>query len=161
VGAHVGEALHGGVEGDGGVGDVELVDGDAVNAEALEAAFDGFAQVIGAGVVDPLGGTDALPSALGGDYEIGWVGMEGFGDEFFGDVGAVGIGGIDEVDSEFDGAAESGDGGIAIGGRSPDAFAGDAHCSVAEPVHGEFAERDGSGGGSGPGGRGWGHEDSC
>ena len=88
---------------------MELIDGDAVKTETLEAAFDGFAEMIGAGVVYPLAGADALPSALGSDDEVGGVGREGFGDEFFRDIGAVGVGGVDEVDAEFDGAAESGD----------------------------------------------------
>jgi hypothetical protein len=149
--AELGEALHGGVEGDGGVGDVELVNGDAVEAEAFEAAFNGFAEVVGAGVVDPLGGANALPSALGGDDEVGGVRVERFGEEFFRDVGAVGVGGVDEVDAEFDGTAEGCDTGVAIGGRSPNAFAGDAHGSVPETVDGEFAERDVSGGRGGDG----------
>ena len=42
--------------------------------------------------------------------------MEGFGDQFFGDVGAVGVGGVDEVDAEVDGAAEGFDGGVVIFG---------------------------------------------
>jgi len=147
--AEVGEALHGRVERNGGVGNVELVDGDAVEAEALEAAFDGFAEVIRACVVDPLGGSDALPSTLGGDDEIGGVGVKSFGDELFRDVGAVGVGGIDEVDAELDCPAKGGDSGVSVRRRSPDAFAGDAHGSVAETVHGEFAKRDGSGCGSG------------
>jgi hypothetical protein len=136
LGVEAGEAFHGGVKGDGGIGDVELVDRDAVEAEALEASFHGFLQVIWRCVVDPLAGADTLPSALGGDDESGGVGMESFGDELFGDVGAVRVGGIDEVDAEFDGSAKGGNGGIAIGGWPPDAFAGDAHGSVAEAVDG-------------------------
>ena len=50
------QGLHGGVEGDGGVGDVELVDVDAVELEAAEAAVDGFFEMFGAGVVGPLAG---------------------------------------------------------------------------------------------------------
>jgi hypothetical protein len=117
----------------------------------LRLPFDRFAEVVGAGVVDPLGRADALPSALGGDDEIGGVGVEGFRDEFFRDVGAVGVCRVDEVDAELDGAAEGRDAGVAICGRSPDAFAGDAHGSVAETVDGEFAERDVSGGRGGDG----------
>jgi hypothetical protein len=158
LGAEAGEAFHGSVEGDGGVGNVELVDGDAVEAEALEASFHGFLQVIWRCVVNPLAGADTLPSALGGDDEVVRVGMEGFSDELFGDVGAVGVGGIDEVDAEFDGSAEGGNGGIAVDWWSPDAFAGDAHSSVGEAVDGEVAERDVSGGGSGEGVRGCGHK---
>src|SRR5579872_3114065 len=153
LGAEVGEGFHGGVEGDGGVGDVELVDVDALEAQAAETAVDGLAEMFGAGVVDPLAGTDALPSAFGGDNEAGGVGVQGLGDEFFGDVGAVGVGGVDEVDAEFDSAAQRAKGGTAVGGRSPDAFSSDAHGPVAEAVNGEIAEVDVSGsGGVGRGG---------
>ena len=106
-------------------------------------------KMLRAGVVDPLAGADALPSALGGDDETSGIGREGFGDQFFGDIGAVGVGGVDEVDSKFNGATQGGDGGSMIGGRSPDAFAGDAHGAIAEAVDCEIAERDGSGGSGG------------
>jgi len=66
---------------------VELVNVDAVELEAAKAAGDGFFEVFGAGVVDPLAGADALPSTLGGDDEAFGVGVEGFGDELFRDVG--------------------------------------------------------------------------
>lgn len=138
--AEVGQAFHGGVEGDGGIGYVELVDGDAIEAEALEAALDGLAEVSGAGIVDPLSRADTLPSTLGSDDEVRGIGMEGFRDELFGDVGAVGVGSVNEVDAERDGMTESGEGGVAVVGRSPDAFAGYAHGSIAETMNREGAE---------------------
>ena len=144
--AEAGEAFHRRVERDSGIGNVKLVDGDAVEAEALETAFDGLFEMLRAGVVSPLGGARALPSALGGDYKTCEVGVEGLSDEFFGDVRAVGVGGVDEVDSQFNGAAEGSDGGGVIVGWSPDAFTGDSHGAVAETVHGEVVECDGSGG---------------
>src|SRR5215469_2570639 len=93
--------------------------------------------MFGAGVVGPLAGADALPSALGGDDEAGGVGKECFGDELFAHVGAVGVGGVDEVDVELDGAAEGGERAGLVLGFAPDACAGDAHGAVAEAIHDE------------------------
>ncbi len=101
--------FHRGVEGDGRIGDVELVDVDALEAQALEAAFDGLLNVRGAGVVLPDAGAVAHPAGLGGDDQAGGIGPEGFGDQFFRDIGAVGVGSVNEVDAEFDGAAQRGE----------------------------------------------------
>lgn len=143
------EGFEGGFEGDGGIGDVELVEVDAFEAESVEASVDGLFEMAWAGVVDPLAGSGALPAALGGDDEAVGIGMEGLGDEVLGDVGAVGVGGVNEVDAELDGAAEGGNGGVAVFWGAPDAGAGEAHGSVAEAVYGEVAEGDVSSGGSG------------
>ena len=51
-----------------------------------------------------------------------------------GDVGPVGVGGVDEVHAELDGAAHDRPGGLAVGGLAPDARAGDPHGAEAEPV---------------------------
>ena len=51
-----GEGFHGSVERDSGIGDVELVDGYAVEAQALEAAFNCDLKVLRAGIVDRLAG---------------------------------------------------------------------------------------------------------
>ena len=79
------EGFHGGVEGAGGIGNVELIDVDAVEAEAFEAAFDGFFNVRGAGVVLPDAGSVARPADLGGDDQVFGIGIERFGDQFFRD----------------------------------------------------------------------------
>ena len=101
---------------------MELVDVDAVEAETLEAAFDGLLDVRGAGVVLPDAGAVARPADLGGDDEIVGIGLERLGDQLFGDVGAVGVGGVDEVDAELDGAAQGGECGVddrRVGPRFP------------------------------------------
>ena len=102
--------------------------------------------VRGAGVVLPDAGAVAHPAGLGGDDQAGGIGRERFGDQFFRDVGAVGVGGVNEVDAELDGAAQRGEGAGDVGGRAPDALAGDAHGAEAHAVDGEIAaEGDGSG----------------
>ncbi len=93
-----------------------MVEIDAIETEATEAAFAGFAEMLGATVFGPAIGAGAIEAALGGDDEAVGIGMKGFGDELFGDVRAVGVGGVDEIDAEFDGAAENANGGGAVGG---------------------------------------------
>ena len=93
-----------------------------------------------------------VPSDLGCDDEAGGIRVEGFGDQFFRDIGAVGVGSVNEVDAEFDGAAQRGECACAICRRAPDALAGDAHGAVAHAVDGQIAaEGDGSGLGGGEG----------
>ena len=46
-------------------------------AKTLQTALHGFFKMFGAGVVDPLAGADALPSALGGDDEAFRVWVRG------------------------------------------------------------------------------------
>src|SRR5579871_2797834 len=95
--------------------------------------------MFGAGVVRPLRGAGPLPAALGGDDETLGIGMERFGDELFRSAGAVGVCGVNEVDAELDGAAQSGERSGLVSRRTPDAFAGDAHSAVAEAMNGKIA----------------------
>ena len=67
--AEAGEGFHRCVKGDSGIGNVELVNADAIEAKTLQAALDGFFQMPGTGIVNPLAGPDALPSAFGGDHQ--------------------------------------------------------------------------------------------
>ena len=93
------QCFHRSVEGRGGVRDVELIDIDAVEAQPLEAAFDGFNNVSGAGVVLPDSGAVASPANLGGDDQVLGIGEESFGDQLFRDIRAIGVGRIDKVDA--------------------------------------------------------------
>src|ERR1035437_6835469 len=113
---------------------MKLVDLDAVEAQALEAAFESFSQVLGAGIMDPLPGTYALPPSLGGDDQAGGIRVESFGDQFFRDVWAVRVGGVDQVDAEFNRTPQGCQARRLVSRRSPDAGAGDAHGSIAHTI---------------------------
>ncbi len=65
--------------------------------------------------------------------------MESLADEAFGDLGAVGVGGVYEGDAEVDGAAEDAAGFVWIVWFAPGAVADKAHGSVTETVDGENA----------------------
>ena len=66
-------------------------------------------------------------------------------DQFLGDVRAVGVRGVDEVDAELDEAAQHADAFVGVGRRAPDALARQAHRAESEAVDGEVAA-DGEGG---------------
>jgi hypothetical protein len=78
----------------------------------------------------------ASNAALGGDHQAGCVGEERLADEPLGNLRAVGIGGVDEGDPQFDRAAQHA---VSFGGilwLAPCAFAHQAHGSVAESMNG-------------------------
>jgi hypothetical protein len=122
-----------------GVDAVKLPEIEALELEAAKAHFDLLVEVFGAGYWEPLVGALAGEAGLGGDDDTLGVGREGFADETLGDLGAVGVGGVDEVDAELDGALEDLLCAFGVFGLAPDAFAGDAHGSVAEAMDGEIA----------------------
>ena len=102
---------------------MKLVDVDALQAQALEAAFNSLLEVRGAGVVLPNAGPVARPSGFGCDDETGRIGIERLSNQLFRDIGTVGVCGINEIDAELDGAAKRGERRIDIGWRTPDALA--------------------------------------
>nr|GFD54107.1 hypothetical protein [Tanacetum cinerariifolium] len=67
--------------------------------QALEAAVQGFFEVLRAGIDGPLVGAGAQQAAFGGHHQAGRVGVQGLGNQLFRHVGAVAIGGVDEVDT--------------------------------------------------------------
>src|SRR5579862_4599643 len=86
---------------------MQLVEFDALELEAAQAHLDTLDQIARAAHIFGLGRTLARDAALGGDDEPDWVRMQRFADQAFGDLGAVGIGGVDQVDAELDGAAQN------------------------------------------------------
>ena len=85
---------------------------------------------------------------------VGAAGVKRLADQVLADLGAVGVGGVDEVDAQFDCPAQHGDRRVVVGGVSPDARAGDAHGTETEPVNGHRVR---AGGGEGERSRGLDH----
>ena len=118
---------------------VQLVEIDALELEAAQAHLDTLNEIAGAAHVLGFCGALARDAALGGDDDAGRVGRESFADEALGDFGAVGIGGVDESDAEFDGAAQHAAALGFVGGLAPCSVAYQAHGSVAETMDGQIA----------------------
>ena len=77
-------------------------------------------------------------AALGPDMDLA-VRRKSFPDQLFGKIGAIGIGGVDEVDAEIGQAAQRFQRLGAVRGRAPDSAADDAHRAEAEAVDVEGA----------------------
>jgi hypothetical protein len=117
-----------------GVDAVKLVEIDALEFESSQAHLDALNEVASAANVFGFGGALSGDSTLGGDDEAGGIRMQGFSDEALGNFRAVGIGGVDEGDAQFDGAAQDAAGFCRVAGFAPGALAHEAHGSEAEPV---------------------------
>src|SRR4029077_21268142 len=133
------QCFHRRIEGDDRIGNMQLINIDAVQSQSLEAPLDSFQKVRGSRIVGPLIGTWAIPAAFGSDHEAARVGIQRFGDQFLTDKGPGRIRRIDEIDVEFDRTAQNRQRSLAILWRTPDSFACEAHGSKAETTYGKFA----------------------
>ena len=131
---------------------VQLEEVDRLEAEPAQAQLALLAQVLGPADRPPVPGPRPGQPGLGRDHQIVAVRVKGLVDQPLGHLGPVGVGGVDEVDARLDGAAQDGDGFVAVIGLSPDALPGQLHGAVAESVDLEVAaELEGAGGGRGGG----------
>ena len=106
---------------------MQLPQADRLDAEPAPAGVRLLDQIFRPPQRDPLVGAGAREAGLGGD-ENRSVGMQRLADQFLGDVGAVGIGGVDEIDAESPAAASSARRHFgAIVRLAPDAPSGDPH----------------------------------
>src|ERR1700754_2294205 len=94
------------------------------------------------GIDGPLIRTAANKSSLGGDDQTCGVGIEGFGDELFGNIRAIAVCGVDEINTQLNGPLQDLDGPGAVFWRSPDTFAGNTHSAIPHAANGKIvAER--------------------
>src|SRR3712207_9060274 len=63
----------------------------------------------------------------GRDYQVLRIRVERLGDQALGDLGAVGVRGVDEVHVQLDRSPEHAPGFLGIVGFAPDSFPGQAH----------------------------------
>jgi hypothetical protein len=128
-----------------GVDAMELPEIDPFLAQPLEAAVQLLAQVFGAAVHRPLVRSRALVPCLRRDDEPLGIGVQRLGDQLLGDVRPVGVGGIDEVDSQVDRPPKDTNRLAAIRWRTPHSFSSDPHGAEAHAIDGEItAESDGA-----------------
>ena len=83
---------------------MELVEAEAVEPQALQARLAGAFELLRVGtwwgqwVKPPISGPSRCETALGGDDQLGWIRVQRLGQHLL--RSAVGIGGIDELDTE-------------------------------------------------------------
>jgi hypothetical protein len=110
---------------------VQLVERELVQLEPAQAEFGLLAQVFGAAERDPLAAQVDM-AALGGDHQIGRVRVQCLGQQLLVVAEVIGVGGVDEVDAEFDGAAGDPDRGRPV---QPGRQSGQPHRAEPEPVN--------------------------
>src|SRR6185436_8845980 len=108
---------------------MQLIKINALETQPPQATFAGGSQVFRPSIFDPLVGTRALEPSLGGDHQAGRIGVQGLGYDFFADARTVGVGGVDKIDPQFDGAPQDADGLISIGRLAPNSISREPHCS--------------------------------
>src|SRR5712671_2751219 len=102
------------------IGAVKLIDIDLFDPQTLEAPLTCGAEVLGTPVRYPLPWPWTDEPAFGGDHELLRIRIQGLGDQSLTDLGAVGIGGVDEVDAELERAAQRAFALFPVGRFSPD-----------------------------------------
>ena len=69
------------------------------------------------------------------------IGMQRLADQLLGNVGAVGIGGVDESRLRVRATRQRREAPVAVGGLAPNARPGDPHRAEAQPMHGRYRRR--------------------
>src|ERR1700733_458089 len=118
---------------------MKLPEIEALDLETAEAHLDFLLQIFRTAQRLPCVRAATREAGLGGDDETLRVGVEGFRDDFFADVGPVGVGGVDEIDAEFNPALEDALRLRAVFGFAPDAVTCKAHGAESEAVNRSFA----------------------
>src|SRR5437868_11638387 len=95
--------------------------------------------MFGAAIRNPSVWAGPLKARFGRNQKIGRIRMERLGEETLGNFGPVGVGGVDEIDSQLDRALQDGNCLGMVGRFSPDAGAGESHRAETEPANRDVA----------------------
>src|ERR1051326_8754580 len=87
---------------------MELIEVNAFQAQALQAAFQRLAQMFRAAIGHPFIRSGACIAALAGNDQSLWIGIERLGNQIFADFRTIGISRIDKVDAQFNGPPQHG-----------------------------------------------------
>src|ERR1700676_3315912 len=102
---------------------VEVVEIDALELEALQAGLARLLEMCGPAIGCPLIEARPQQPTLRRDHEVRRIRMQRLRDQPLGNFGTVGIGGIDEIYAEFDGAPQHADRLLFVLWRSPNSAA--------------------------------------
>src|SRR5438132_14025217 len=98
--------------------------------QSTETSFDGVSQMLRATILHPPVRPGPLKASFGRNQKIGRIWMQRLGDETLGNDGPIGVGSVDEIDSQLDCATQDCNRLVMIGRFSPTAVAGDLHCTA-------------------------------
>jgi hypothetical protein len=91
--------------------------------------------MLGPTVLDPFVRPGPLKAGLGCDQKTARIWMQGLGDETLTYARAIGVGGVDEIDSQLHRATQDCNRLVMIVRFSPDPVAGELHCTEPESVN--------------------------
>src|ERR1700722_16815832 len=106
---------------------------DDLDAEPPAARMSLLDQIFGTAKRSPEVRSRSREPALGRDMDLA-IGRERFSDQLLGKIGAIGIGGVDEIDANVRQPTQRLQNLSAIRRRTPDPFAHDAHRAKAKAV---------------------------
>lgn len=98
---------------------MKLEEIDLIDAKSSEAAFTLLAQVVGVSTWLPSVWAGPCEAGLRRDDQRLWIRVESFVNELFDNVWPIRIGGVNQVDAEFDATAQDLAGAVAIVRRTP------------------------------------------
>src|ERR1700737_1827189 len=101
--------------------------------QPMKTTLDCVPQMLRPTVLDPFVRPGSLKTGFGRDQKIGRIWMQRLGDETLGNYRTVGVGRVDEIDSQLDRAPQDSDRLGMVGRFSPDARAGELHRAEPEP----------------------------
>src|SRR6267378_3535596 len=107
--------------------------------QPLEATLDCVPQMFRPTILYPLVRPGTLKPGFSRDQKICGIWMKRLGDETLANYRAVGVGGVDEIDSQLNRTPQDCDCLGMIGRFSPDAIAGELHCAEPEPANWNIA----------------------
>src|SRR6266566_7396318 len=107
--------------------------------QSTETSFDGVSQMLRATILHPSVRPGPLKAGFGRDQKASRIWMQRLGDKTFAHFGTVGIGSVDEIDSQLQRATQDCDCLGMIGRFSPDAIAGELHRAEPEPANWNIA----------------------
>ncbi len=124
----------------GGIDPVQLEQIDALDTELAQTPFALRLQSLGPAVGAPLGRRRASEAGLGGDHQMIGIRVQRFANQFLADVGAVGIGCVDEIDPQLHRASQHAQRLVAVGRRPPYAVTRELHRAEPQSMHRAIAE---------------------
>src|SRR5271168_2472748 len=120
------------------INSMQLIKSNLLEPQPAKTSFASGSEMLGPSVLDPSVRTRPLVSAFSRNHQFRWVRVQGLGNNPFTHFRTVGICGINEIDSQFDGLPQHTYGFGTICGLTPNSLACDAHSAIPQPGHTEI-----------------------
>src|SRR5271163_1193623 len=112
---------------------MQLIKINPLETQPAQTTFARSSEMLGRSVFNPAVGAGPLETTLGGDNQIRGIGVESLGDDFLTHRWAIGVGGVDKIDPQFDSATQHPNCRSPVHRLAPNSVSRDAHCSESQP----------------------------